>query len=223
MSAEELQEIISRMVARPIDLTITDNSHAMITVRWSNPGYKVRLHRMFLEADPPVLEALAGFIGRRRREASPIIRQFVAASSGKIRRTAPRPRRIALRTAGRYFDLREIFARVNREYFAGQVDCGISWGSNRRVRSQCSIRLGTYSEQTRTIRLNARLDRSFVPGYVIEGIMYHEMLHHLLGTTSVRGRQVVHSPAFRRLESRYPHHARVQAWIKAYRDRLLAK
>jgi hypothetical protein len=223
MSGEELQQIISRLVARPVALTITDNSHAMITVRSANPGYKVRLHRMFLEADPPVLKALAGFIGRRSRQASPILRQFVAANSEKIRRAVPRPRRTALRTAGRYFDLREIFARTNRDYFDGQVDCAISWGSNRRVRSQCSIRLGTYSEQTRTIRLNPRLDRSFVPRYVIEGIVHHEILHHLLGTTPVRGRKIAHSPAFRRLESCYSHHAQVQAWIKAHRDRLLGR
>jgi len=223
MSGEELREIISRLVARPVDLTITDNSLSMITVRWSNPGYKVRLHHMFLEADPPVLKALAGFIGKRSRRASPIIRQFVAANSGKIKRAAPRPRRTVPRTAGRYFDLGEVFARVNREYFAGAVDCGVSWGSNRPARSRCTIRLGTYSEQTRTVRVNPRLDRGFVPRYVIEGIMYHEMLHHLLGTTLVRGRKVAHSPAFRRLESRYPHHARVHAWIKAHRDRLLRR
>jgi hypothetical protein len=223
MSREELQEIISRLVARPVALTITDNSHAMITVRWSNPGYRLRLHHMFLEANPAVLKALAGFIGRRGRQAAPVLRQFVAANSGKIKRRAPRLRRAFLRTAGRYFDLREILARINREYFAGQVDCGISWGSARRIRSHCSIRLGTYSEQTRSIRLNPRLDRSFVPRYVIEGIVYHEVLHHLLGTTPVRGRKVAHSPAFRRLESRYPHHAQVQAWIKEHCDRFLGR
>jgi predicted SprT family Zn-dependent metalloprotease len=223
MSGEELQEIISRLVARPVALTITDNSHAMITVRWSNPGYRVRLHHMFLEANPAVLKALAGFIGSRSRQAAPVLRQFVATNSGKIKKRTPRPRRAPLRTAGRYFDLREILGQVNREYFAGQVDCGISWGSARRIRSQGSIRLGTYSEQTRTIRVNPRLDRSFVPRYLIEGIVYHEVLHHLLGTTPVRGRKVAHSPAFRRLESRYSHHAQVQAWIKEHRHRLLGR
>lgn len=223
MSGAELQEIISRMVASPIELTITDNSYAMITVRRSYPGYKVRLHHMFLEADPPVLKALAGFIGRRSGRASPVLRDFVTVHSGRIKRPPRRPRRTALFTAGRYFDLGEIFARLNRAYFNDQLDCRISWGSRRRARPQCSIRLGTYSEQTRTIRVHPALDRSFVPGYVIEGIVFHEMLHHLLGTTPLGGRNVAHSSAFRRMESRYPHHNQAQAWIKTNRDHLLGR
>jgi predicted SprT family Zn-dependent metalloprotease len=223
MSRDELQEIIARLVARPVAVTITDNSHAMITVRWSNPGYKVRLHHMFLEANPPVLKALAGFIGKRSKRPSPILREFVTAHAEKIKRAPARERRTAVRTAGRCFDLREIFALVNREYFNGQANCRISWGIRTRVRPRCSIRLGTYSEQTKTIRVNPRLDRSSVPRYVIEGIVYHEMLHHLLGTTAVEGRKVAHSPAFRRLEARYPYHSQVQAWIKTHRDRLLGR
>jgi predicted metal-dependent hydrolase len=223
MSRDELQEIIARLVARPVAVTITDNSHAMIMVRWSNPGYTVRLHHMFLEANPQVLKALAGFIGKRSRRPSSILRDFVTAHAEKIKRAPARMRRTAVRTAGRYFDLREIFALVNREYFNGQVDCRISWGTRTRVRPRCSIRLGTYSEQTKTIRVNPHLDQSFVPRYVLEGIVYHEMLHQLLGTIPVKGRKVAHSAAFRRLEARYPYHGQVQAWIKTHRDRLLGR
>ena len=223
MSGEELQEIIARLVARPVAVTITDNSYAMITVRWSNPGYKVRLHHMFLEANPPVLQALAGFIGKRGRRPSSLLRKFVTDHAEKIKKAPARTRRTAVRTAGRYFDLREIFARVNREYFNGQVDCRITWGTRTRARPRQSIRLGTYSEQTKTIRVNPHLERSFVPRYVIEGIVYHEMLHHLAGRTPVKGRKVAHSPVFRQLECRYPHHGQVQAWIKTHRDRLLGR
>ena len=223
MSREELQEIIARTVGKPVEVTITDNSHAMITVRWSNPGYRVRLHHMFLEAGAPVLKALAGFIGKRSRRPSPILREFVTAQAEKIRKAPAKTRRTAVRTAGRCFDLREIFAGVNREYFNGQVDCRITWGTRTRARPRQSIRLGTYSEQTKTIRVNPHLDQSFVPPYVIEGIVYHEMLHHIVGTTPVKGRKMAHSPAFRRLEARYPYHSRVQAWIKTHRDRLLGR
>ena len=223
MSRDELQEIIARLVGKPVEVTITDNSHAMITTRWSNPGYRVRLHHMFLDAGGPVLKALAGFIGKRSGRPSPVLREFVTAHAEKIRKAPGRMRRTAVRTAGRYFDLREIFIRVNREYFNGQVDCRITWGTRTRARPRHSIRLGTYSEQTKTIRVNPHLDQSFVPPYVIEGIVYHEMLHHLVGTTPVKGRKVAHSPVFRQLECRYPHHGQVQAWIKTHRDRLLGR
>jgi len=223
MSREELQEIISRLVGKPVDVTITDNSHAMITVRWSTAGYRVRLHHMFLEAGGRVLKALAGFVGKRNRRPSPLLREFVAAQAEKIRKAPAQMRRTALRAAGRHFDLREIFDRVNREYFNGQVDCRVTWGRRTRARPRHSIRLGTYSEQTKIIRVNPRLDQDFVPSYVVEGIVYHEMLHQLVGTTPVKGRKVAHSPEFRRLESRYPYHGQVQAWIRTHRDRLLGR
>ena len=50
-----LQEKLSRLVKKPVHLTITDNTHSMIHIRPSNSGYKVRLHHMFLEADTGVL------------------------------------------------------------------------------------------------------------------------------------------------------------------------
>jgi hypothetical protein len=223
MSRDELQQILARLVAKPVAVIITDNSHAMITVRWSSPGYTVRIHHMFLEAGAPVLKALAGFIGKRSGRPSAILRDFVAARTDQIRKAPGRMRRIAVRTVGRYFDLEDIFGRVNREYFNGQVDCRITWGTRTRARPRHSIRLGTYSEQTKTIRVHPHLDQGFVPPYVVEGIVYHEMLHHLLGTTPVKGRKVAHSPVFRRLECRYPYHGQVQAWIKAHRDRLLRR
>ncbi|MFP3870166.1 MAG: SprT-like domain-containing protein, partial [Syntrophobacteria bacterium] len=145
------------------------------------------------------------------------------ANSVKIRKVPPRSRRAVLRPAGRFFNLKHIFDELNCEYFEGRLACGITWGANKKVRNQKTIRLGSYSEATRTIRVNPVLDRRYVPNYVIRGIVYHEMLHHFLGTAGQDGGTSAHSAGFRRLERRYRHHHKLQAWLEKHREHLLGR
>jgi hypothetical protein len=218
-----LQDHISSLVNSPVRLTITDNTHSMISIRLSKGVYNIRLHHMFLAADPGILSAMADFIKNRSKKPPPALRDFVAANSSKIRRSIPGSRRAVLRQKGRFFDLKDLFDEVNSEYFENEIDCLITWGANRRVRKQNSIKLGSYSERSRTIRVNPVLDRSYVRNYVIKGIIYHEMLHHYLGVETRNGRKIAHSKTFRRLESRYRHHRKLQAWKEKNLNRLLGR
>ncbi|MFP3870785.1 MAG: hypothetical protein ACLFVT_07925, partial [Syntrophobacteria bacterium] len=62
MAVARLHESISRMLAIPVHLTITDNTHSIIGIRVCKSGYAVRLHHMFLAADEEVLKALKQYI-----------------------------------------------------------------------------------------------------------------------------------------------------------------
>jgi hypothetical protein len=219
----QLQEFLSRLLGKPVHLTITDNSLSMLHVRPSGGAYFLRLHHMFLRADSKVLDSLARYIRSPNKRAPIGLRDFVAANSDKIRKPTPRPQRTLLRHQGRYFNLKTIFDEVNSEYFDNKIDCLITWGVNRKVRNQNSIRLATYSEKTATIRVHTALDKSYVPKYVVTGIVYHEMLHHNLGVESHNGRKVAHSKTFRHMESRYRYHDELQAWKKKNLQRLLGK
>ena len=222
-AALQLQDSISRLVNRPVHLTITDNTHSMLHVRHSSAGYRLRLHHMFLGADSKVLKSLARFIKGPSRKPPPSLRQFVKTSSHKIGKTSPETRRIKLRSAGRFFDLKELFDQVNREYFANEIDCPITWGANRRVRNQNSIKLASYSDRTKTIRVHPALDKRYVPRSVIMGIVYHEMLHHHLGVEHHNGRKIAHTRRFRQLEARYRHYHRLKAWKEKNLHRLLGR
>jgi hypothetical protein len=222
-AAQQLQALIAHLLDKPVDLTITDNTHSMIYIRPSRSSYNVRLHHMFLKANEQVLSSLANYVRSRSRKAPSVLRDFIAANGDKIRTGFPKPRRGLLRHLGKYFNLKEIFLQVNRDYFDNKVDCLITWGARRRVRQQNSIRLGSYSERTKTIRVNPALDRSYVPKYVIVGVVHHEMLHHFLGVESRNGRKIAHSKAFRQMESRYYHHHRLQVWKKKNLHRLLGR
>jgi len=218
-----LQQNLSRLLTKPVHLTITDNTHSMIHIRPSGSGYKVRLHHMFFEADTEVLNSLACFVKSRNRKAPSVLRNFVANNSDKIKQSPRKSRQAIVRSKGRFFDLKALFDQVNREYFANEIRCPITWGANRRVRNQNSIKLASYSDRTKTIRVHPALDKSYVPKYVIMGIVYHEMLHHHLGVEHRNGRKIAHSRRFRQLEGRYHHYHRLQAWKEKNLHRLLGR
>jgi len=218
-----LQKFLTRLVNKPVELTITDNVHSMIHIRPSTRCYHVRLHHMFLEADTEILNSLARYIKGRHRKAPSVLRHFVASNSNKIRQAPRRSRRTVLRHAGRYFNLLMLYNEVNGEYFEDQANCKITWGAKRRVRRQNSIKLASYSDLSETIRVHPILDCKYVPKYVIKGIIYHEMLHHHLGVKLHNGRKIAHSKKFRQLESRYHHYHKLQAWKEKNLHRLLGR
>jgi hypothetical protein len=218
-----LKQNLSRLLQKPVHLTITDNTHSMIHIRPAGSGYKVRLHHMFLEADTEVFSSLARFVKSRKRRAPSVLRSFVANNSEKIKQSPRKSRQAIVRPKGRCFDLNALFDQVNSEYFENQLDCPITWGANRRVRNQNSIKLASYSDSTNTIRVHPALDKSYVPQYVIMGIVYHEMLHHHLGVEHRNGRKMAHTRRFRQLEQRYRHYHRLQAWKEKNLHRLLGR
>jgi hypothetical protein len=218
-----LQQNLSRLLTKPVHLTITDNTRSMIHIRPSGSGYKVRLHHMFFEAETEVLSSLARFVKSRNRKAPSVLRNFVANNSDKIKQSPRKSRQALVRSKGRFFDLNALFDQVNSEYFENQLDCPITWGANRRVRKQNSIKLASYSDSTKTIRVHPALDKSYVPKYVIMGIVYHEMLHHHLGVEHRNGRKMAHTNRFRQLEQRYRYYHKLQAWKERNLHRLLGR
>ena len=218
-----LEKSLLRLVKRPIHLTITDNIHSMIHIRTCNSGYRIRLHHMFLEADAEVLRSLARFISGRNKKAPSLIRNFVASNHNKIRKAPAKARKTIFRHNGRHFNLKELFEQVNREYFANKINCHITWGARRPVRKQNSIKLASYSDRTKIIRINPVLDRGYVPEYVVTGIIYHEMLHHYLGVECRNGRKMAHTKRFRHLEERFRDYHNLHAWKEKNLHRLLGR
>ena len=85
-----------------------------------------------------------------------------------------------LKTRGEVYDLKVLFDAVNTEFFSGQVRCRIGWGRDRtpgrRSRRSKSIRYGSWSPSTQTIRIHPRLDDARVPAEFMRYIVFHEMM-----------------------------------------------
>lgn len=198
----------------PIDLTITNNTSSIMTFRHKDPGKPatLRIHRMFLGANPQVVEALATWLVKPRSAAAgKVIDGFIENHTFYL--GEKRPRTIQRKTRGLYHNLEELFDEVNVEMFETTVDAGITWGRIPAATKRRSIRLGSYTEEDHLIRIHPYLDQDFVPRYFVRYIVFHEMLHAHVGIeTTPSGRRRIHSPRFNRLERKYPDFARATAW-----------
>jgi len=212
-AAEALLEDLTRRTSLIIRLHVTNNSSTMMTVqRYPEKKFaKVRLHHMFLEAPPEVRQALSEWIRKPKvPQAGEVIDAFIRAHREKIR--PGRRRTVYLRTKGRYFDLQRLFDEVNAAHFDGKITAHITWGKLSSWPRR-SIRYGSYMHQDNVIRIHPLLDQEFVPEFVVRYIVFHEMLHALLGVEEgPNGRRRVHPPEFKRLEAAYPDFARASAW-----------
>ena len=214
----ELQRALNRLTGgRLASLILTDNRRTILSVK---PGHRndrtqltLRIHRSFVGAPPDVLQAVAAFLeskkgSDRSREALTVIRQHFAAH-----RPEARARRAALRSEGVAYDLREIVDDLNQRYFDGRLSAGVTWGRSsggaahhcRRRRTTSSLQLGSYSYEDRLIRLHGVLDQPGIPRYVIEAVVFHELLHADMPPVVRKGRRCFHTPEFRRREREYRH------------------
>jgi hypothetical protein len=207
-----------------VRVTLTDNRYTMISVRRlkREQRFDVRLHLMFADADPVIVRALARYISDNDREASRVLGDFIDNNNDYVRgRTRRSPSQVIF-TAGEYHDLRAIYDRLNERYFDNKIDAAITWGARTgRVRRRSSIKMGSYAVEDRLIRLHRSLDRAFVPGFFVEWIVFHEMLHQVHDILVKNGRREFHSKEFLADEMRFEHYDEARAWERAHLDQLL--
>ena len=116
-------------------------------------------------------------------------------------------------TQGQYYDLAEVFERVNAAYFDGQLDRPrLAWNKTLTER-----KMGHYNTHTDTLMLSITLDAIPAPRYVIDYVMYHELLHKQLGVSVVNGRRHVHTPEFRAAEQAFARYEEAEAYLAQMR------
>ncbi len=206
---------------KSLGLKLTENRHTIISVQRGRDFYRVRVHRMFAGAEPRLVRALARYVVHNDARASAQLSEFIQGNQHLIRKLPPRTRQPVLRTRGEVHDLAAIFDRLNRRYFEGKHEARITWGPLRKRRNQRSIKVGSYSLEDRLIRVHPTLDQEMVPGYFLEWIVFHEMLHGKHAIRDVGGRRCFHPPEFSREERLFPGYGRARLWEKANMDCLL--
>ena len=213
---------LATQLDRSVALTITENRRQMISVRRLRAGYDVRAHAMFLDVDARMLKMLASYIKRGDRQSSRAISDFIELHRHRITAESRPLRPCELKTEGEVHDIGALFAQINAEYFDGRVDSRITWGTqeprNRRYRT---VKLGSYWEDERLIRIHPALDRAFVPRFFVASVVHHEMLHQVVKATGNGRRRCVHGPEFRMLERDFVDYEKAVAWERANIRRLL--
>jgi hypothetical protein len=135
----------------------------------------------------------------------------------------PVQRQFEFSTGGRYFDLGEIFRKMNARYFRNRLrGYNIVWGRRRRSRPKRCIVFGSIQEEDRIIRIHPLLDRQFVPQWYVEYVVFHEMLHAFVPDRyDAAGRRIIHHDGFVKRERRFRYFKRSQAWEQENLGRFL--
>jgi hypothetical protein len=205
-------------------LRIRDYRGTVIRASRRHAELRLSLHTALAAASTEVFGAALRCVLRRLRRRPPAAedRGLLAAfcrelAENSAAEAAVRPGKAA-EPRGRFFDLAEIFARVNAHYFQGQLHMRtIGW-----TRGAARRRLAYCRPESGEIRVSRLLDRPDVPSWFLDYLVYHEALHLLLPPPSRRSRNQWHHRQFRAMEQAFPHYAAAQRF-KEKLPRLLSK
>jgi hypothetical protein len=175
---------------------------------------QVKIHEGFMSAPPEVVKALACVllscnkaVNRKSVDAYAAGEDFMDVVTALELTTADAEDF----TQGRHFDLETVFDRVNATYFDGEIERPrLTW--NARI---TRAKMGHYDFFRDTVMLSVTLDAPEVPDFVIDFVMYHELLHKVMGAKVVNGRRYAHTPAFREAERTFPRYEEAEAFLKA--------
>lgn len=121
-----------------------------------------------------------------------------------------RGRKIVTTDKGEYYNLTTIFNQLNRKYFQNRLAAPVlTWSARKTYRI-----LGHHDATHKTIVVSRSLDSADVPKYVVEYIVFHEMLHIVHPTVHHNGRRYNHTPAFRADEEKFEHFDAAERWIE---------
>jgi hypothetical protein len=121
-----------------------------------------------------------------------------------------RARSLSLDPRGEVRNLDTIFQYVNSFYFGNRLPYpSLAWSTE-----SPRTRLGFYFAPLNLLAVNRVLDSERVPRYVLEFVVYHELLHHVNAGGSLTARRVHHTRSFREQEMAFSHYEDAERWLR---------
>jgi len=118
--------------------------------------------------------------------------------------------KITTSAAGKVYDLAELFTQLNARYFDDQLARPeLSWSQRptRRI-------LGHHDHVHRVIIISSTLDSAAIPRFVVEYVLFHEMLHVKHPARVVSGRTIYHGRRFRDDERTFERFDEALKWLE---------
>jgi len=179
----------------------------------------VRIADMCRDMPPEAQRGLAyilvsKLLGKRvPKQADEVYSDYVKTTEMRERsneRKRSHGRKVVTSSRGDVYDLDEIFDNLNFWYFRGRLPKPVlTWSARKTYRI-----LAHHDSTHDTIVVSKSLDSVDVPRFVVEYIVFHEMLHIHHPTVHHNGRRYNHTPAFRRDERRFPDYRAAEDWIE---------
>lgn len=218
-----LQQQLQHCVGGNIQIKINDNRSTMLSVKWEPDCTKVSLHRMFLQAPQNIMQALACYLRGEHQQIAPSIKAYIEYNLQRLDYSHELDLS-KLQIRGRVYNLKQIYDRLNEEYFDGKLKLHITWyewPSRRKKRSR--ITFGLFHDPLKLVKINRMLDSKRFPEYFVEYVIYHEMLHYVCPAyVDERGIKHIHSKEFKEREKEYRYFKSAQKWLKDHHDDLFS-
>ena len=188
------------------------------TIRLRNGALLVRLSDLLEGAPESVLRAIAHILlakmyrkpidrGQAARYRKYVGSHDIVRKAHLVRQM--RGRKLLRSPRGHFYDLDAVFEDLNTRFFHGlMARPRMSWSQTKTRRI-----LGHYDPAHNAIIISRIFDHPGVPAYVLEYIVYHEMLH-LKHPVKLRGsRRCVHSAEFQAEEQLFPRADQANAFL----------
>lgn len=216
MSSICLLEKLERGSEKKIKLKINDNRMTMLSVKWEPEYTKVSLHRMFLKAPVEVMRSIGSYIRREQPAIDPTVKAYIENNIRRLDYSVDLDK-TKLSTKGDVYNLQAIFDKLNAKYFGGKLRLLITWFGTKKPKTGTRIALGLYQDTLKLIKIHRILDNRRFPHFVIEYVIYHEMVHFLQPPyVDKNGVTKIHHKEFKAKEEEYEFFHRADQWIKKH-------
>ncbi len=192
------------------------------TIRLRGQTIFIRFSHLLAQAPPHILECLGHILLQKlfyRRAQSHLQKTYHSyVDTEQLEAAPPAERSVEAYTPeGKHYHLTELFDSMNQRFFKGGLQRPqLGWSLQNSYR-----RLGFYDAMRDLLVVTRLLDNPKTPRYVLEYIVYHEMLHMVHPVTRRPGkRRVIHSREFRKDEAGFPQLEQANSWIKRHLGKL---
>ena len=182
--------------------------------RRAGDRHQIKVSEGFVDADPEVWGSLlsCALLGKDPAGSHVVLEYAASEDYGEVMAEldalvqSPETSR-----RGHRHDLDASFDRVNAAYFDGAMSRPVLvWN-----KVPTGAKFGHYRKQGDQVMLSITLDDPSVPEWVLDFVMYHELLHRKLGYVLFNGRRMSHTPDFRNEERRYARYQEAEEHLAA--------
>lgn len=216
---EALRETVKKEPRPQISAHFYPYTGLSSTIRLRNGRVYARVSDLLRHSPREVLGALARILIAKLyrlkapKETARIYREYtsrpeVIEASEAVRRH--RGYKITSPPRGRAYDLDKVFDHLNARYFNGQLEKPVLSWSQRPTRRVFGHHDGVHE----AIIISRTLDTYSVPRFVLEFVLYHEMLHVKHPPRRSGSRSVYHSDEFQADERRFEKFYEATDWLE---------
>ena len=186
---------------------------SLYSISSNSTSMRLSLNEGYIGVPDEVLKALCSVIFKgKNKEYVKLLRSYSETETFReINRSVNNQKgtNVISNSIGQYFDLDKIFWKVNSEYFYNQMSKpNLTW--NRQLTKR---KLGHYNLDTDTVMISIALDKNETPDFIIEYVMYHELLHKKLGIVKKGNKRYAHTSVFHNEEKKFKQYEKVKMYL----------